>query len=97
MTAKRVLIIATKCHLIKAIKKGKKTFRKLMMELIFAVVYSNKKKKTAKIIESIITKFTGIPFNLEKDNPEVTTEHKYIVNTKKRQCVNCYENIRKTT
>lgn len=88
------------------LKRGKKWFRKLMMELIFGtaivnawVVYNNKKKKKLPkkiFIESIITKFTGVPFFLEKDNPEVTTEHKYIVNTKKRRCVICYEKARKT-
>ncbi|PZC85109.1 hypothetical protein B5X24_HaOG202873 [Helicoverpa armigera] len=88
------------------LKRGKKWFRKLMMELIFGtaivnawVVYNNKKKKKLpkkNFIESIITKFTGVPFFLEKDNPEVTTEHKYIVNTKKRRCVSCYEKARKT-
>ena len=47
-------------------------------------------------IESIITKFTGVRFNLEKDDPELTIEHKYIVNTKKRRCVSCYEKARRT-
>lgn len=88
------------------LKKGKKWFRKLMMELIFGtalvnawVVYNNKKNKRLpkkNFIESIITKFTGIPFYPEKDNAEMTTEHKYIVNTKKRRCVSCYEKARKT-
>ncbi|CAG4980848.1 unnamed protein product [Parnassius apollo] len=62
---------------------------------------TDKLNKIRDVYEMLLADFKkvivpGVPFYLEKDNPEMTIEHKYIVNTKKRRCVSCYEKARRT-
>lgn len=88
------------------LKRGLKWFRKLMLELIFGttlvnawVVYNKKNKKYMPkklFVETIIEKFTGVPFKNKKNATEVISEHKYTMNDKKRRCTGCYEKARQT-
>lgn len=77
-----------------------------MLELIFGTTLVNawvifnkineKYMPKKEFVQAIIEKLTELPFENKNNIAEDISEHKYIINDKKRRCTGCYEKARRT-